>query len=105
MEGEAQVEIRLNWGEDADSVPAHPANVVLVQSMGTDLILTIGHATPPIAMASMTPEQVTEHLRSHAVPIRPVTRLVMPESTARVLVRALQSNLPSEPEPEQEASS
>ena len=95
------VMIRLDWSA-VHAVSAQPANVVLVQGVGEELILSFGHAAPPIALATMTGEQTTEYLKDHPVPVQQATRLTLPIGTARTLMKGLQEilktpNAPTKP--------
>ena len=92
MADEEQVQIRLDWG-DADKIPAQMANVVLIQGLGADLILTLGHALPTVSMATMSTEQLNEHLKRHPVPVQRTSRFVLPEHAARLLLSSLQGHI------------
>ena len=81
--------IRLDWSA-ADGVPAQHANVVQVQFMGTDMLLTLGVVLPTIAMVGMTPEQTAEYLRENRLPVRQITKAVLSQEATRVLASHLQ---------------
>ena len=85
--------IRLDWSA-ADDVPAQHANVVQVQFLGTDMLLTLGVVLPTIAMAGMTPEQTAEYLRENRLPVRQITKAVLSQEATRVLASHLQPAQP-----------
>ena len=95
---EEKPSVRLDWS-DADNVPVQQANVVQVQFMGTEMLLTLGMALPPIAMAGMTPEQTDKYLREHSIPIRQITKVLLSQEAMKVLAGYLQpasSSVPAE---------
>lgn len=79
---------RLDWSA-ARTVSTQPANMVLVQGVGEELILSFGHAVPPIALAGMTTEQMNEHLKDHPVAVQQISRFTLPIGTARTLLKGL----------------
>ena len=96
--------IQLDWS-DADAVPAQAANLVMMQGMGTEVILSFGHAAPPIAMATMAEDQQGEYLKEHPVKVQQVARFTLPVHVARVLMNVLQANLgPREADAEQKVT-
>ena len=82
----------LDWSVGSDA-PAHPVNVVLAQGSGEEVILTFGHAPPPIETATMTNEQTADFLKDHPVKVLQITRLTLPERVAKLLMVILQANL------------
>ena len=82
------VSVSLDWS-GASAVCAQPANAVLVHGIGEELVLSFGHAVPPIETATMTPEQMSEHLEANDVAVRQVVRFTLPLSTARTLLTGL----------------
>ena len=74
-------------------VPAQPANLVLMQGMGTEVILSFGHAPPPVAMATMEEDQQAEYLKGRHVKVQQIVRFTMPVHVARLLMNILQANL------------
>ena len=97
------VTVQLDWSA-ADAVPVLPANLVLVQTVGAEVILSFGHAPPPIAMASIANEQLGEYLREHRVPVQHVARFTLPVPIATVLMKFLKAHLPDEADAEQGAT-
>lgn len=97
------VMVRLDW-TGAREVPARPVNVVLVQGVGDELILSFGHAPPPIAVAPMTDDQQAEYLKKHAVEVQQIGRFTLPVNVARTLMRSLQELLESRDSISQTAS-
>ena len=93
------VTVRLDWSA-ADDVPVQPANLVIVQTVGTEIVLSFGHAPPPIAMG-MVNDQVAEYLKEHRVPVQQVARFTLPVPIATLLMKFLQAHLPSEADAEQ----
>ena len=86
------VRVRLDWA-GAREVSARPVNTVLVQGVGDELVLSFGHAPPPIAVATMTGEQTAEYLKDRDVEVQQIARFTLSVSTARVLMRGLQEML------------
>ncbi len=86
------VTARLDWS-GADASPAQPVNSVLVQGVGEELILSFGHAAPPVAMATMTNEKVVDYLKENPVLVHHVARFTLPLGTARTLLEGLQKAL------------
>ena len=86
------VTARLDWS-DAHTLGARPVNTVLVQGVGEELILSFGHAIPPIGLASATNEQLVEYLKENPVPVHQIARFTLPIGTARTLMERLQEAL------------
>ena len=79
----------LDWSA-ADDAPVQQANVVQVQFMGDDMLLTLGVVVPPIAMAGMTPGQMAEYLDEHTVPVKQIVKTLISQEATRVLAGHLQ---------------
>ena len=94
--------VRLDWSA-ADDAPIQQANVVQVQFMGADMVLTLGVVVPPIAMAGMTPEQIAEYLNENSVPVKQAVKILLSKEATGVLARHLQ--LASSPAPAEESQS
>jgi hypothetical protein len=86
--------VNFDWSVARD-VPAQPVNLALVQGLSEELVVTFGHAPPPIEAATMTGEQMTDHLREHPVVVQQITRLTLPLGVARSLAQGLQDALES----------
>ena len=87
-----EFQVTLDWSVGSDA-PAQPVNVVLAQGLGEDVILTFGHAPPPIETASMTNEQTADFLKDHPVKVLQITRFTLPERVAKILMTIIQANL------------
>ena len=98
---EEQPSIRLDWSA-ADDVPVQRVNVVKVQFMGTDMLLTLGIVLPPVAMSDMNTKQTEKYLRENSVPIKQITRALL--SREAVMVLASQLPIPSPVSDEDPAS-
>ena len=83
----AEVRIQLDWSAGTDT-PARPANLVLVQSLRDEYVLTFGHAPPPIEGA-MHEDAMDDYLEKNPVKVQQITRLTLPTFTASILVEAL----------------
>ena len=94
--------VRLDWSA-ADDVPAQRGNVVQIQFMGTEMLLTLGMVLPPIALAGMTPEQTAKYLSEHSLPVRQITKVLLSQEATTVLAGHLQQT-PS-PAPAEETGS
>ena len=96
--------IELDWS-DGDVVPAQPANLVQVQGLGTEVILSFGHVAPPIAMSTMEEDQRDEYLKGHRQKVQQIARFTLSEHVARLLMSILQANLgPREADAEPEVA-
>ena len=86
--------VSLDW-TGARAVPAQPANVVLVQGVGDELILSFGHAPPPVAIATMNKKQMATYLKDHAIEVQQIARFTLPVIAASALMRGIQEILES----------
>ena len=82
--------LTLNW---EDSEPVTPANVVLMQGVGDEVILSFGHATPPAVTAAMTEEEKITYFNDHTVKVAHINRVVVSVIVAKRLLELLQLNL------------
>lgn len=87
-----EFQVRLDWSAGSGA-PVRPANVVLMQGSGEQVILTFGHAPPPIETATMTNEQTADFLKEHPIEVSQVVRVTLSESVAKILLATLQANL------------
>ena len=92
------VSIRLDWSE-GHTASAQPVNVLLVQSLGEEVILSLGHAPPPLAVVGMNDKQVAEYLKGHGVAVQRISRFTLPIGTARTLLKGLQDVIPTKTSP------
>ena len=83
-----EVTIQLDWS-DARNVVAQPANMVLVQGIRGECVLSFGHAPPPIAMAELDEAETMEFVKNNAIKVQQITRVTLPPHTAKVLVQNL----------------
>ena len=98
-----EIMARLDWSEGRD-VHAQPANVVLVQSLGEEIILSLGHAPPPIATATLSGDDLVKFFEETTVPVQGITRFTLPVSTSRVLAKGLEQVLKNrQPDAEEES--
>ena len=85
-------EFKIDWG-NVDTADARPANVTMLQTFGSDLILTLGHVSPTAAMSAMPPEETSEYTQQYPIPVKQVSRFVLPVLAARNLLAALSSHI------------
>lgn len=78
------ITMHLDWS-GADSTRVRSANVVLVQSLGEEIILSFGHASPSVATAEMTGEEKAKFFEENTVPVRQITQVTLPPSVAKML--------------------
>ena len=77
----------------APSVPTQPVNMVLVQGTGDELFLSLGHFSPPLVMAIMGEEQMSQYMEANPVTLQQLARFSMSPTTARELAKRLQQAL------------
>ena len=86
----ANLKAKIKWGA---SEPIRPANVVLVQGIEDEVILSFGCVAPHIAMAVMNEEQAEEFAKEHSLAIEHGTRFILPARVATILMKSLKENL------------
>ena len=96
-----EVTVQLDW-TDARDVVAQPANVVLVQGLRGEVVLSLGHAPPPIAMAALDEEGVREFVKNNPVKVQQIARITLPVHVAAGLAQTIADLLSA---PEEEAAS
>lgn len=80
--------VQLDW-TGAREVVAQPANVVLVQGLRDEIVVSFGHAPPPVAMATLDEKETVEFIRNNAIKVQQITRISLSLNAARVLMRGL----------------
>ena len=90
-----EVTIQLDWSGARDVV-AQPANMVLVQGLRGEFILSFGHAPPPIAMATLDEAETIEFVKNNAIKVQQITRVTLHPHIAKVLVQNLGNLLRAE---------
>lgn len=65
----------------------------MIQGMGEEVILSFGHAAPPIALAVMDNDQMEEYLKDHPVEVQQIARFALPVHVASTLMQNLQGTL------------
>ena len=88
------VKIEFDWSGARD-VPAQPVNVFLVQGLGDQLTISLGHAPPPAAAADLNVEGLIDFYKEHSVAVQQIGRFALPLDTARFLADRLQAALVS----------
>ena len=86
----ANLKAKIKWGA---SEPIRPANVVLVQGIEDEVILSFGCVAPHIAMAVMNEEQAEEFAKEHSLAVEHATRFILPARVATILMENLKANL------------
>lgn len=79
---------QLDWS-DADAAPISVANVIWAQKLGTEVILTLGHAIPPAETSSLDADGMTRYLRENNVKATRIVRVLISEQTAKGLEKIL----------------
>ena len=88
----AEVKTRVDWS-GARAAPIVAANMVVMQSTGSEVIVTFGHAPPPPEILNMDPEQLDKYLDENPIKVLQITRISLPVDVARDLIRNLKGNL------------
>lgn len=83
--------MKLDW-DDIASVDARPANVVLVQEMEGDFLVSFGYAPPPVALLSLDEKKGQEYLDENGVKVTQITRILLKGHAAAVLVGTLENH-------------
>lgn len=85
-------DIPISW-VGHDEVPISYANQFLVQNQAEgSFLLSVGHLSPPALVGN--PEQIAAQLEDiEFVPVRPLLRAALTESTMRDLVAVLEASL------------
>ena len=81
----------LVW-DGVDSVDARPANVVLVQEMEGDFLVSFGYAPPPVALMPLDEQESQKYLDKHGVKVNQLTRILLKKHAAAILVGTLENN-------------
>ena len=83
--------MKMDWDSIA-SADARPANVVLVQEMEGDFLVTFGYAPPPVALLSLDDKESQEYLDENAIKVMQITRILLKGHAAAVLVGTLENH-------------
>ena len=86
----ANLRAKLKWGS---AEPIRPANVVLVQGIEDEVILSFGCVAPHVAMAVMSEQQAQEFTKEHSLDVEHATRFILPVRVATMLMENLKANL------------
>lgn len=83
--------LSLDWTRGRDVV-AVPANVVLVQRLRDEVVLSFGHALPPIEVAEMSGEEMSRYFETNKkVPVQRIVRLALTSDAAALLANNLRA--------------
>ena len=81
--------MHLDWSS-ANDVPIQPANTFWIQSFGSEIILSIGHALPPAETAGMSGPDVRKYIVENEVKVQRIVRLLISPAHAAALASMLQ---------------
>ena len=87
----AHANLALDWSA-ADEAPILPANTFWVQTLGSDAIVTFGHAAPPAETSGMDASQMETYLEENRVKVRQVVRVLLSRHAAERLAEYLKAN-------------
>ena len=83
-------DIRLDWSGSRD-IPTQPANLVVVQAIQSEFVLTFGYAPPPVEAAAGDDAAAAAYFNNNAVKVQQITQLTLPAHAAENLLKGLQN--------------
>ena len=98
-----EIMARMDWSGGRDA-QAQPVNAVLVQRLGDEIVLSFGHAPPPIPTATLSGEELVKYFEANPVPVQQISRFTLPLKATRQLLKGMEQILGDDDSEEEEAS-
>ena len=91
-----EITVRLDWSQGKD-VHARPVNVVLVQGIGEEVVVSLGHAPPPVETASLNGDDLTKYFKKAPMSVQQIARFTLAAGMAGTLAKRLEEVLQNRP--------